>query len=111
MVKPCQAGGAGTSSGNRGRRVAAQIEMATFSIRTMASVIGSAAVVAFAVTAYSAPASSRTSGAEDPTALSLFAKASVGGRVGCEVQSWPYVAPQCLVSADGRATAKVARRI
>jgi hypothetical protein len=100
-----------TSLGNRGRRSAAQNEMAAFSIRTMASVIGSAAVVAFAITAYSAPATGRTSGATDPTALSLFAKASVGGRAGCEVQSWPYVAPECLASADGRATAKVARRI
>ncbi len=85
--------------------------MAAFSMRTMISVVGSAAVLAFAITAHSNPAMSRTSGAMDPTALSLFAKASVGGRVGCEVQSWPYIAPACLVASDGRAAAKVARRI
>lgn len=85
--------------------------MAAFNMRTMVSVVGTAAIVAFAITAHSGPAASRTSGATDPTALSLFQKASVGGRVGCEVQSWPYVAPACLISSDGRATAKVARRI
>ena len=76
--------------------------MAAFSIRTMTSVIGSAALVAFAVTAYSGQAVSRTSGAKDPTALSLFDKASVGGRKGCEIQSWPYIAPECLQAANSQ---------
>jgi hypothetical protein len=85
--------------------------MAAFSMRTIVSVVGTAAVLAFAITANSGPAAGRTSGAADPTALSLFQKASVGGRIGCDVQSWPYIAPECLASADGLASARVARRI
>lgn len=86
--------------------------MTAFSFRTMASVIGSAAIVAFAVSAYSGQAVSRTSGAKDPTARTLFDKVSVGGRKGCEVQSWPYIASECLAASDGeRSLAKPARRI
>ncbi|BCP51675.1 hypothetical protein K32_02920 [Kaistia sp. 32K] len=78
----------------------------------MASVIGSAALVAFAVTAYSGQAVSRTSGAKDPTARTLFDKVSVGGRVGCEVQSWPYIAPECLQSSNSKLSlARPVRRL
>lgn len=83
--------------------------MAIFNFKTKASVIATAAIVAFAVTAYGNQAVSRGNGAPDPTAIGTFEKASVGGRTGCEVQSWPYIAPECL-QASGEA-AKPARRI
>lgn len=76
--------------------------MTEFNMRTSISLVATAALVAFGVTLFGGQAVSRTSGAKDPTAPSLFDKVSVGGRAGCEIQSWPYVAQECLTSADGR---------
>jgi hypothetical protein len=84
--------------------------MAIFNLKTKASVIATAALVAFAVTAYGNQAVSSGNGAPDPTAVGTFEKASVGGRHGCEVQSWPYIAPECL-QPSGVVTTKADRRI
>lgn len=83
--------------------------MAIFNLKTKASVIATAAIVAFGVTAYGNQAVSHGNGASDPTALGTFEKAAVGGRSGCEVQSWPYIAPECLQRSGE--VAKSARRI
>ncbi|MBN9026829.1 MULTISPECIES: hypothetical protein [Kaistia] len=85
--------------------------MAKLYTRTTISLVATAAIVAFGVTAYGGQAMSRTSGASDPTALTLFDKAAVGGRKGCEVQSWPDIAPECLQPSDGQALAKPARKV
>jgi len=86
--------------------------MAAITTRTTISLITTAALVAFGVTVYGGQAISRTSGAKDPTSLTLFDKASVGGRKGCEIQSWPYIAPECLQPSDGKQTiAKPARKV
>ncbi len=92
---------------DRGRRQAAQNKMAFFVKRSVIGAVATAGLVALAVTAYGNTASGKTSGANDPTSPSLFEKAAVGGRTGCEVQSWPYIAPSCLIGSD----AKPARRV
>ncbi|WEK51775.1 MAG: hypothetical protein P0Y66_07305 [Candidatus Kaistia colombiensis] len=86
--------------------------MANLTMRTSISLVATAALVAFGVTLFGGQAVSRTSGAKDPTAPSLFDKVSVGGRAGCEIQSWPYIAPECLLPSDGgEAAHKPVRRI
>jgi hypothetical protein len=86
--------------------------MAAFNTRTTISLIATAALVTLGITAYGGQAMSLTSGAKDPTARTLFDKVSVGGRHGCEVQSWPDIAPECLLPSDGSgASAKLARKI
>lgn len=86
--------------------------MAKLNSRTTLSLIATGALVVFGATLYGSQAMSLTSGAKDPTALSLFDKASVGGRTGCEVQSRPYIAPECLQPSEGKSeTAKPARKI
>lgn len=86
--------------------------MTDFNMRTSISLVATAALVAFGVTLFGGQAVSRTSGAKDPTAPSLFDKVSVGGRAGCEIQSWPYIARECLLSTDGAEVApKPVRRI
>lgn len=85
-------------------------EMANFQIGTKASIAMTAALVAFGVTVYGTQAVSQGNGANDPTAVASFDKASVGGRSGCEVQSWPYIAPECLTPSSGESV-KPARRI
>ncbi|MCX5497815.1 hypothetical protein OSH11_24160 [Kaistia dalseonensis] len=86
--------------------------MAKFNIKTAASVIGTAALVAFGVTAYGTAAIGGGNGTKDPTAVISFDKATVGGRTGCEIQSWPYIAPECLTPSSGTAkAAKAARRV
>ena len=86
--------------------------MAIFNLKTKASVIATAAIVAFGVTALGNQAVSRGNGASDPTAIGTFEKAAVGGRSGCEVQSWPYISPDCLIASEGVVTiAKPDRRI
>jgi hypothetical protein len=83
-------------------------KMALLKNRSMAGALGTAALVAFAVTAYVNQASSHTSETAKP-AQTLFEQAAVGGRTGCEVQSWPYIAPECLIGEHAKA--KPARRI
>jgi len=85
--------------------------MANLKTRNVISVVATAALVTFGVMVYGGQAMSRTSGAKDPTALTLFDKASVGGRKGCEIQSWPYIAPECLQPSDGKTVAKPARKV
>jgi hypothetical protein len=75
--------------------------MAIFNLKTKASVIVTAAIVAFGVTAYGNQAVSHGNGTSDPTAIGTFEKATVGGRSGCDVQSWPYIAPECLEPSHG----------
>ncbi|MCX5580342.1 hypothetical protein [Kaistia terrae] len=86
--------------------------MAKFNARTIISLLAAAVIVTLGITAYGDEAMSLTSGAKDPTALTLFDKVSVGGRQGCEVQSWPDIAPECLLPGDGSdVSAKPVRRI
>jgi hypothetical protein len=86
--------------------------MAKFNARTTISLLATAVIVTLGITAYGDEAMSLTSGAKDPTARTLFDKVSVGGRHGCEVQSWPEIAPDCLLPSDGRASsAKPVRKI
>lgn len=77
--------------------------------RSMMGALATAALVAVAVTAYGNQANSHASSLGKPATPGLFEQASVGGRKGCEIQSWPYIAPECLVG--GHADAKPARRI
>jgi hypothetical protein len=79
--------------------------MAIFNLRTKAGVVATAALVAFGVTAYGTQAVGHGNGAKDPTAVISFDKAAVGGRSGCEIQSWPYIAPDCLLPSKGEARA------
>lgn len=73
-------------------------------------ILMAASTVAFAIAAYGAQATGQGSGAKDPTAMISFDRAGVGGREGCEIQSWPDIAPECI-AASGDAPAKVIRRL
>lgn len=83
--------------------------MAMLTLKTKASVIATAAIVAFGITAYGSQADGHGNGAPDPTAIGTFAKAAVGGRSGCDIQNWPYIAPECLQPVGG-VTVKAADR-
>ena len=76
---------------------------------TKAGVLAAAAILAFCVTTFGTAAESHGTGAADPTALGTFEKATVGGRKGCDIQSWPYIAPECLQPAGN--TVRATRRV
>ncbi len=82
--------------------------MMNFGRQSVAGVMATAAIVAVAITAYGSQATGHGNGAKDPTAVVGYESAGVGGRKGCEVQSWPYIAPECLAAAD---TTKVVRHL
>lgn len=94
---------------NRGAPKRRQAIMAMFNLKTMASVVGTAAIVAFGITAWGTAAVGHGNGAKDPTAVVSFDNATVGGRKGCEIQSWPYIAPECLSASNGETTKAVRR--
>lgn len=83
----------GTPRGRRGI-------MVSIDRRRMVGILATAALVATVVTAWGTQATGHGNGSNDPTAAVSFERAGVGGRKGCEVQSWPYIAPECL-SASG----------
>ncbi len=83
--------------------------MIGFGKQSLAGILATAAIVAVAITAYGTQATGHGSGAKDPTAVISYDKAGVGGRKGCDVQSWPYIAPECLVESD--AAPKPVRRL
>ncbi len=82
--------------------------MISFGRQSVAGVMATAVIVAVAITAYGTQATGHGSGAKDPTAAISYDRAGVGGRKGCEVQSWPYIAPECLAASE---TTKVVRRL
>ena len=76
--------------------------MIKFNRRKAAGIVATASMVAFAITAYGTQATGHGSGAKDPTSVVSFDRAGVGGRKGCEVQAWPYIAPECIAASDSQ---------
>ncbi|SHF08081.1 hypothetical protein SAMN02745157_1591 [Kaistia soli DSM 19436] len=86
--------------------------MMSINRRSLAGVLATATLVAVAVTAYGTQATGHGRGVSDPMSAVSYDRAGVGGRKGCEVQSWPYIAPECLAASDNGADhAKVIRRL
>lgn len=80
--------------------------------RSLTGMLATATLVAVAVTAYGTQATGHSRGVSDPTSAISYERAGVGGRKGCEVQSWPYIAPECLAASDsGTTQPKVVRRL
>jgi len=86
--------------------------MISINRRSVAGVLATATLVAVAVTAYGTQATGHGRGVNDPTSVISYERTGVGGRKGCEVQSWPYIAPECLAASDGEAEqVKAVRRL
>lgn len=69
--------------------------------RRVIGILATATLVASAATAFGTQATGHGNGTADPTSAVSFERAGVGGRKGCEVQSWPYIAPECLSASEG----------
>ena len=81
--------------------------MMIFGRQSVAGALATAAIVAVAITAYGTQATGHGNGIKDPTAAISYDHAGVGGRKGCEVQSWPYIAPECLAASDASKTVRI----
>lgn len=70
--------------------------------RTKAELLGFAALIAIGITAWTNSATGRTVLPEETTgeAAPRGDKLPVGGRAGCEMHNWPYIAPDCLILED-----------
>ncbi|MBB5753367.1 hypothetical protein [Prosthecomicrobium pneumaticum] len=78
--------------------------------RTRAGLAGAAAFVALGLTLWAGSATGGTAEAGSTAAAPRGDRLASAVRTSCEMQSWPYIAPDCLV-LDGGAPRRVSRTI
>lgn len=77
---------------------------------TRAGLAGAAALVALGLTVWAGSATGGTAEAGATAASPRGDRLATTARTSCEMQSWPYIAPDCLV-LDGGAPPRVSRTI